>query len=156
MRNLIFIFVFTSLLLHGEKARCEPIKILGLNASMSKAQAMQTATDRGYSCNLQPYDEKWEQIVCEKGSENKITADVLLSSGQINSFSFSCGSTNTCGYSGDDIVDALKRSGVIPDSYNSNTTDGFKYIGPDGDRIVVFMGEIMLMRDKMGSSANFD
>ena len=137
-------------------AIAEPITILGINVAMSPAESEKEATSRGYSCETFNFASKWDQLICKNPDNGSIKIDINRETNAAGSISFSCETTNTCKYMQRDTTNALVQGGVVPESIANEFLLSRKYIGPEGDRLVLINNAIMIMRDKFGEAANFD
>lgn len=133
----------------GNVLYADPIKVFGIDWSMSYDEMITVAEDRGYKCDTENYI---NAIYCLKGKEGTQSENIILIKTDKNTVYFNCNVFNGCKYRTEQITDMLIKEGIaiffLPEEIRVGTSllDDVTPIyrtyhtadGEDGDYITVF------------------
>lgn len=160
----------------GNVLYADPIKVFGIDWSMSYDEMITVAEDRGYKCDTETYT---NAISCVKGEEGTKSENEIYITTDTNNVYFNCNVFNGCKYSAEQIKDLLIKEGIaifflpeevrvgfLADDVTPIYRTYYTADGEDGDYITVFptfknfifknTPQIVLRKGTLGNKINFN
>jgi hypothetical protein len=139
--TITFLLMMTGNVLHAD-----PIKLFGIDWSMSYDEMKTVAEDRGYNCDTEKFI---KVIYCQKGKEG---TDYIAINTDRKVVFFNCNVFNGCKYSAEQIKDMIIKEGIaflfIPEEIRVGTSllddvtpiyrTAYRADGENGDYVIVF------------------